>query len=137
MRLAIIAALGILLAGCAGGMVKQAPANTGEAAEAAPATQRVSIDGGDVYEDCFELEAGQSMHYEFNSDGELGYNLHWHTDAHNVKYEARETGVKTGKGTFTAGQKEYYCLMWQNKGQLPVSLRFSTMIKQASGVPAR
>jgi hypothetical protein len=132
MRQYIIAALGMLLAliaaGCSGttAAVKPSPSPSGPGA---PIRQSVSVEAGDVYEDCFELKAGQSMEYKFSADGELGYNLHWHADADTVKYAVQKTGVTSDKGTFVPEQDEYYCLMWRNGGHMPVSLSLTAVIK--------
>ena len=133
MRLIVIAALGIFLVfavtGCTGTapVVKDAAAPA--AAEGNTIKQRVSVDSGDVYEDCFDLKAGQSMDYEFTADGEMRYNLHWHNDANVVEYAVKKIGVTSDKGTFVSEKDEYYCLMWRNTGDMPVSLAFSCVIR--------
>ena len=130
MRHCLIASLGILvvliMAGCSTApSVKPTPASS---APGAPIKQRVSVDGGDVYEDCFELKTGQSMHYEFRADGELRFNLHWHNDADTVEYAVDKVGVTSDKGMYTSDIDEYYCLMWRNDGHMPVSLSLTLTI---------
>jgi len=132
MRLVMIAALGIFLVFTVSGCSGTAPVvkDSGAPVPAdAPVIQRVSIDSGDVYEDCFELKAGQSMDYEFTADGEMRYNLHWHNDADMVEYAVKKIGVTSDKGTFVSEKDEYYCLMWRNNGDMPVSLAFSCKIR--------
>lgn len=134
MRHIMISALGIMLAiaiaGCAGTApaVKKSESQPEASQEGNVIKQNVSIDGGDVYEDCFELKAGQSMKYEFSADGELRFNLHWHTDSKSVKYEVKKVGVTSDKRTFASEQDEYYCLMWRNDGDMPVSLALKCVL---------
>lgn len=133
MRHMLIAALGMMLAftvaGCSGTATVAKDTAAMAPSEGGVITQRVSVDAGDVYEDCFELKAGQSMDYEFSADGELRYNLHWHNDANRVEYAVKKIGVSKDKGTFASDKDEYYCLMWRNEGDMPVSLSLSCVIK--------
>ena len=90
---------------------------------------RVSINADDVHEDCFEMKEGQTIAYSFEADGLLRYNLHWHSDS-GMKNAAQDAGTKSAKGNYTADSDEYYCLMWNNQGQMPVTLRFSYKISK-------
>lgn len=133
MRTMLIAALGVLIALAVAGCSGTAPVARDTAAtapaEGSTVTQSVSVDGGDVYEECFELKAGQSMDYEFSADGELRYNLHWHNDANRVEYAVKKIGVSSDKGTFASDKDEYYCLMWRNESDMPVALSLTCVIK--------
>lgn len=121
--------LAAMLAGCASSQA------TGDSSmgEAAPSNEqrvtRVSINANDVHEDCFEMKEGQTIVYSFSSDGPLRYNLHWHS-ASGMKNAAQDAGTQSAKGNFTAASDEYYCLMWNNQGQMPVDLRFSYTISK-------
>ena len=108
MRNIVVIAIAILCAiaitGCAS---SGEPEPAGAEAPGNMVSQKVSVAAGDVYEDCFELKAGQSMDYEFSADGELRYNLHWHNDADLVEYAVKKIGVVSDKGTFVSDKDEY------------------------------
>lgn len=87
-----------------------------------PAQLEATLAPQAVEELCFDLAAGEAVHYRFDADAPLDFNLHWHRDRE-VFYPVKRDAVRTVEGRFRAESGETYCLMWTNRGAAPVPLR--------------
>jgi hypothetical protein len=73
-----------------------------------------TLQPGGVAEECARLEAGKSRAFEWDSDGPLDFNIHFHTGAE-VTYPVKLGNQKKGQGKFTASASDDYCWMWTAK----------------------
>ncbi len=72
---------------------------------------------------CVEMAAGDEIRYEFQSDHSVEFDIHYH-DGITVRYPLRVTDSHEMSGLFVSKEDQPYCLMWLNKGLLPLSLRY-------------
>jgi len=66
-----------------------------------------------VFEDCFEMNAGQVLEYSFKAEKPINFNIHYHEDGQ-IFYPASEDNISAREGTFIAEKKQYYCFMFTN-----------------------
>jgi hypothetical protein len=69
------------------------------------------LGAGKVHEECFRLETGRRVRYNFSMDRPGEFNLHYHK-GNDVFYPVRSERVSEQKGDFVAATAEEYCLMW-------------------------
>jgi hypothetical protein len=87
----------------------------------APRSLSIAIQGGKVAEECFRLDAGERVDFEFQANGPLEFNLHTHRgDQLVTPVEAKRTRAQSG--TYVSPRAEDYCLMWTNEGGTPVQV---------------
>lgn len=80
-------------------------------AQAMPVHVDVVLAAGKVHEDCFRLDPGRRVRYNFSMDRPGEFNLHYHKGK-DVFYPLRSEHVSEQKGDFVAAVAEEYCLMW-------------------------
>lgn len=74
------------------------------------------IGPGNFLEVCGKLPKGDGVRWQFESDVELAFNIHYH-QGQDVVYPAKLPPVKQGQGELKAPVEQDYCWMWSNKGQ--------------------
>lgn len=85
----------------------------------------VVIKPGSFDERCLRLRAGESIGYRFAADAALDFNIHHHR-GREVFYPVRQAEVRAaGPARFVAPADDDYCLMWENRGNVPVRLEGS------------
>lgn len=87
-----------------------------------PAAMESRLAPGGFEELCFELDAGQSVRYQFDAGAPLDFNVHWHR-GNEVLFPIRSATVARRAGVFAAEEKQAYCLMWTNRTRGAVPLR--------------
>jgi hypothetical protein len=91
---------------------------------AAAAPLSLAIAPGKFDEQCVKLEAGAALHYRFKANGPVDFNIHHHQGSE-VLYPVKRAGVRRFGDKFRAPAADEYCLMWENKGKNPVTVRGS------------
>lgn len=113
---------GLLLFAFARPVVAGSTAATEEsAASSAPAT--VMIASKDIHEDCRKLEVGSVLHYSFEADQALDFNIHYHDDS-GVTMPVDLAGITARQGAFEAEIDQTYCLMWTSLSAEDTELRY-------------
>ena len=92
------------------------------------------ISQGQFFEECIELYPSQVMHYSFNSNKELDFNIHYHG------MEGREYAIKKNSVTYYKGElvcdemhfyhkdQEHFCMIWANRGEVDARLNLKFYI---------
>ena len=80
-------------------------------AHALPRHVDVVLQPGKIHEDCFTLQAGQHVQYNFKLERSGKFNLHYHKGKQ-VLYPLRSESVSEQKGDYVATVTQDYCLMW-------------------------
>ena len=83
----------------------------------------VSIEAGEIEEPCFALAMTDRIEYTFNSDYPVDFNLHYHQDK-GIYFPVEMKNVSEHAGTFISTGSREYCLMWTNRGEVPLGLRY-------------
>lgn len=89
-----------------------------------PGTRYATVGGNGVFEDCLPLTAGDTLEYEFLSDAELAFDVHFHVGDTTV-YPVRSHAVRAEWQRLTTRVSQLYCLLWENRAEHPVQLRFT------------
>ncbi|MDA8168305.1 MAG: hypothetical protein M0Z59_01225 [Nitrospiraceae bacterium] len=96
-----------------------------------PKSQKTAVLGHlSAHEDCAELGPGQYMSYSWKSSGPLDFNIHHHEGGQIIEAVSK-TGISSGSGNFYPKEKQYYCLMWTNKGMDEVDLFYNYKVEKA------
>lgn len=64
---------------------------------------------------CGALAAGQAVHWSFQADAALDFNIHYH-QGKDVHYPAKMAATREGKGELHAERAQDYCWMWSAPG---------------------
>lgn len=86
--------------------------NTANAEDAQKHLILVNSDKGNIGEICPELKTGQTLHFEFEANKEVKFNLHYH-QGEKVTYPIEVQKLQSIKQTFKAPIDQTYCLMWE------------------------
>ena len=94
-------------------------------AHALPRHVDVMLQPGKIHEDCFSLQAGQQVQYNFKLERPGKFNLHYHKGK-GVFYPIRSESVSEQKGDYVAAVAQEYCLMWSGgkKGDTKLGYEF-------------
>lgn len=84
----------------------------------------------DIGETCLEMDAGQSLMFEFESNHEVEFNLHYHKGK-KVSYPIKSHKTSAIKQTFKAPMKQTYCLMWKGLNDEPSKIKVKYKILPA------
>jgi hypothetical protein len=74
-----------------------------------------------VHEECMELAVGKTLKFQYEANAELEFNLHFH-HGKEVTYPLKGK-YSNYSNSYTATQRNDFCLMWQNKTGEPVKLQ--------------
>ena len=83
------------------------------------------------YEKCVDISETQQLIFNFNSQAQFSFNLHYH-DEGEVYYEIKEDSVAEFDFTFKPEKRAYYCLMWGNPGAVKVEMKYELSIQNRS-----
>ena len=72
----------------------------------------VTTHQNEIGEICPEMDAGESLNFEFESDHQVEFNLHYHQDE-KVSYPIEPQKLSSITKKFKAPIKQSYCLMWE------------------------
>jgi hypothetical protein len=81
----------------------------------------VNLAPGKFAEVCGTLDEGQTIHWSFEAQEALNFNIHYHLGKE-VIYPARQNQVRQARGELPVEVKQDYCWMWVNKSPRTVRL---------------
>ena len=87
----------------------------------------VTTHQNDIGEICPEMNAGQTLSFDFKSNNEVEFNLHYH-EGENVNYPIEPHKVTSLKKSFEAPIKQTYCLMWKGLSEDASKVKLRYMI---------
>lgn len=87
----------------------------------------------DIGEICPEMETGQTLSFDFKSNHEVEFNLHYH-EGEKVTYPIEPHKVTTLEQSYTAPMKQTYCLMWKGLDAEPSKIKVNYQILPANKV---
>jgi hypothetical protein len=123
---------------CAAGVVLMifAMPVTGQPANTSPGymEKEVNVEAGEFEEPCFALAMTDRLEYTFSSDSPVEFNLHYHQDE-GVYFPVEMKNVREHAGTFISTGSREYCLMWTNRGEGTLGLRYRYQLFRSK--PAR
>lgn len=97
--------------------------------------ESITIKGSGMYEECFELGKEQKLHYKFDANRPVDFNVHFHAED-DIHYPVQQSEITQyngmidpGEDRFQAGDQESYCLMWENQDMRPVRLSYECIVK--------
>jgi hypothetical protein len=73
-----------------------------------------TIAPGKFAEVCGPLQPGQIIHWSFETDRAVNFNIHYHVDK-DVRFPAKRDQVQRLQGDLAVDTKQDYCWMWTNK----------------------
>lgn len=88
----------------------------------------VTVAPGRFEEVCVSVPAHQKLRYRFEAEASLDFNVHFHR-GNDVLYPVKRSAVRRDDGAVSGASAEDYCLMWDNRGALPVRVRGSTRVE--------
>ena len=90
--------------------------------------EKAQIVPGQFYEECIELYPSQVMHYSFNSNEKLDFNIHYH-GMEGRKYAIKKNSITSYKGDLVCDEMDFYdkdqenfCMIWTNHGEVEARL---------------
>ena len=87
---------------------------------------RLSLAPFEFREQCFEMTVPQELHYDFEADHPLDFNIHHH-DGLAIRYAVSLSGVAAHSGQFIPERNQTYCVMWLNRSLSRASLTYRVM----------
>jgi hypothetical protein len=72
---------------------------------------------------CFEMAALDELHYDFEADHPVGFDIHYH-EAFTIRFAAQSKRLTAGADELVADADRTYCLRWTNDSIMPVSMRY-------------
>lgn len=87
----------------------------------------VTTHQNEIGEICPEMDAGQTLSFDFQSNHDVEFNLHFH-EGEKVSYPIEPHKVSTLEQSFEAPIKQTYCLMWKGLNQDPSKIKVKYQI---------
>ena len=88
----------------------------------------VTTHQNDIGEICPEMNAGQTLSFDFKSNNEVEFNLHYH-EGEKVSYPIEPHKVESLKQSYKAPIKQTYCLMWKGINKEPSKIKVNYSIR--------
>lgn len=85
------------------------------------AAERVSLGESEWVERCFDLGAGDTLHYSFRASDPVNFDLHFHS-GDTTRYPVKKDGASDGRGAYAVREPQKYCLSWANPGRSTVDV---------------
>jgi hypothetical protein len=92
--------------------------------------QEIQIPKIGSHEDCRQVKKGQFIKFNFESDVDLRFNLHYHLDK-KIVFPYPNSYTTKLKSKFQAPIDHSYCLMWKNRQLKPANLKYKFKIKDS------
>ncbi len=83
---------------------------------------------GKFAELCGPLDAGKTVTWSFDADGDLDFNIHFH-EGKEVRYPSRVDRVRRSAGELAVDLAQDYCWMWTNKSAAVAELNVRLALK--------
>ncbi|MDP1900353.1 MAG: hypothetical protein Q8K96_07850 [Rubrivivax sp.] len=90
--------------------------------------RRLTVAPGKFAELCGALRTGQLVHWSFESDGAMNFNIHYHVGKE-VRYPSQKEQILRLQGDLTVDSAQDYCWMWVNKSPNPIELAVALATK--------
>ncbi len=87
-------------------------------------SRELGVAPGKFAEVCGKLSRGESVAWNFDTDGPTNFNVHYHEGAR-VVFPAKQDAVAKAEGRLDVQLDQDYCWMWANKSDKTVRLRLS------------
>lgn len=85
-----------------------------------------------ILEECLDLKTGQILHYRFQAEATLDFNVHYH-EGEKVNFPYPQTPLKVLEAQrFTVQLPQTYCLMWKNTDDAPVKLNYAFRVEDSA-----
>lgn len=85
-------------------------------------TKNHVIEPGKTHEACMWLSPGDRLYYEFTSNANLRFNIHYH-EGKKAHYPVPVKLTSLEKAVFEPESRKEYCLMWKNPEKQRVNLK--------------
>lgn len=85
---------------------------------------RAELAPGGFAEVCGRLEPGSVVRWDFDADGPLDFNIHYH-EGNQVVFPVKRAGAAKGAATLKVKLGQDYCWMWSNKTAQKLVLRLT------------
>ena len=84
---------------------------------------RAAIAAGKFVEVCTRLNGGARVDWRFTASAPTNFNVHYH-EGKEVRFPAKEDGIRKSSGILNAQLDQDYCWMWSNKsdGELNIAI---------------
>lgn len=82
----------------------------------------LTVAAGQIDEICFEAKAGQAIHWRFNADAPVAFNLHHHV-GQKVVMPVDLKDVRGHEGRHVAEVANHWCLMWTAPKNAPARIQ--------------
>ena len=87
----------------------------------------VTTHQNEIGEICPEMDAGQRLKFEFSSNHEVEFNLHFH-EGEKVSYPIEPQTLSSIDRTIEAPIKQTYCLMWKGLSEQASKIKVNYQI---------
>lgn len=84
----------------------------------------LAVPAGRFAEACAALPAGARVHWSFEADRPLDFNVHYHEES-KVGYPTRLAEVPTASGVLPVSSPQDFCWMWTNRSAQPARVTVS------------
>ena len=91
------------------------------------------IKPGGIYEVCMWLSPGDRLYYEFTSNTNLHFNIHYH-EGNEVQYPVQIELTSLEKAIFAPESRKHYCLMWKNPVRKSVELNLNYQTRNSGDI---
>jgi hypothetical protein len=119
--------VGVLLAGIAGGVEEVAAAETVQSEEMQSA--ELELGPRSKEESCMELARNDLLEIEFSATRAVDFNIHYHLD-NQVRFPVNLKRQLEYADSYVAPAAREYCLMWTNRNDHPLRLRYQHQVRR-------
>ena len=85
--------------------------------------REVRIEPGKFEEPCFPMALADQLQFSFESDAVLDFNIHYH-EGKDIFFPVELSAITRYEQNYFAPISHQYCMMWTNRGETPVTLRY-------------
>lgn len=82
------------------------------------------------HEKCFNLEAGQKLEYQFESNLKVNFSLSYKQSADQTYYPVKLDRTLGEGGVFEARARNRYCLTWENRSDKDAELTLNAKVRK-------
>ena len=82
------------------------------------------------HEKCFNLEAGQKLEYQFDSNVKVNFTLSYKQSADQSYFPVKLDRTLGEGGMFEAKSRNRYCLAWDNRSDKEAELTYTAKVRK-------
>ena len=82
------------------------------------------------HEKCFNLDTGQKLEYQFDSNIKVNFTLSYRQSADQVYYPVKLDRTLGEGGVFEAKSRNRYCLAWENRSDKDAELTLTAKVRK-------